>query len=56
MTIDMVFLIINMLITFVSCVGAYKSIRYFKKSRHITTLTQTKQALAEIEEMLIKLP
>ncbi len=53
---DIVILIINILITIASGIGAYNSIRYFKKSRHITIYAQTNKALGEIDEMLKRLP
>lgn len=55
-TADIVILILNILITFTSCVGAYKSVRYFKKSKHITIYAQTNQALSKLGEMLKILP
>lgn len=53
---DIVILIINIVIAIVSGIGAYNSIRYFKKSRHITIYAQSNKALGEIDEMLKKLP
>lgn len=53
---DIVILIINILIAIASGIGAYNSIRYFKKSRHITIYAQTNKALGEIDEMLKRLP
>ena len=53
---DIIILIINILITIVSCVGACKSVRYFKKSRHITIYAKTNQALNKLGEMLKILP
>lgn len=53
---DTALIIVNILITGISCVGAYKSRRYYRKSRNITILTQVKQALNEISEMLQRLP
>lgn len=55
-TVDIIILIINILITIVSCVGACKSVRYFKKSKHITIYAQTNQALNKLGEMLKILP
>ncbi len=55
-TCDIVILIINILIAIASGIGAYNSIRYFKKSRHITIYAQTNKALGEIDEMLKRLP
>lgn len=48
--------IINIVLTVISAVGAYKSFRYFKKSRHITIYAQSKEALNELGEMLRLLP
>lgn len=53
---DTALTIANIIITGISCVGAYKSRRYYRKSRNITILTQVKQALNEISEMLQRLP
>lgn len=53
---DIAVLIINVVLTIISGFGAYKSIRYFKKSRHITIYAQTNKALGEIGKMLKLLP
>ena len=53
---DTIILIANIIITIVSGIGAYKSFRYFKKSKHITIYAQTNQALNELGEMLKMLP
>ncbi len=53
---DTIILIANIIITIVSGIGAYKSFRYFKKSKHITIYAQTNQALNELSEMLKMLP
>lgn len=55
-TADIIILIINIVITIVSCIGACKSVRYFKKSKHITIYAQTNQALNKLGEMLKILP
>lgn len=47
---------INILLTIISGIGAYKSIKYFRKSRNLTIFAQTNKALIEIQKMLIKLP
>lgn len=53
---DTVIFVLNIIITVVSGIGAYKSFRYFEKSRHITIYAQTNQALNELGEMLKMLP
>lgn len=53
---DIIILIINILIAIASGVGAFNSIRYFKKSKHITIYAQTNQTLNELSEMLRLLP
>ena len=55
-TADIVVLITNILIAIVSGVSAINSVRYFKKSKHITIYAQTNQALNELGEMLKMLP
>ena len=55
-TLDIIILIINILLAIVSGAGAFKSIRYFKKSKHITIYAQTNQALNKLGEMLRILP
>ena len=53
---NIIILIINILIAIASGVGAFNSIRYFKKSKHITIYAQTNQTLNELSEMLRLLP
>ena len=53
---DTIVLALNIVITVFSGIGAYKSFRYFKKSKHITIYAQTNQALGELGEMLKRLP
>ena len=53
---DTIILIVNIIITFTSGIGAYSSFRYFNKSKHITIYAQTNKALVELTEMLKKLP
>ncbi len=48
--------IINIVLTIISAVGAYNSIRYFKKSKHITLYAQSNKALGELGEMIRILP
>ena len=54
--VDIVLTVINVILTFFSGVGAYKSIKYFRKSRNLTIYAQTNKALIEIQKMLSKLP
>ena len=53
---DTIILVANIIITIVSGIGAYKSFRYFKKSKFITIYAQTNQALNELGEMLKMIP
>ena len=53
---DILILCVNIVITAFSAFSAYKSLRYFNKSKIITTYTQTNQLLEEVGEMLKKLP
>jgi len=53
---DILIFCLNIVVTIVSIVGAVKSIRYFKKSKHITVYAQTNQSYNELEELLRKLP
>lgn len=53
---DVVLTIVNIILTVVSAVGAYKSVMYYKKSHNLTVYAQTNKALIEIEKMIIKLP
>lgn len=53
---DIIILVLNVIITICSGIGAYKSFRYFNKSKYITIYAQTNQALNEISEMLDSLP
>ena len=53
---DEIILIANIIITIASGIGAYKSFRYFKKSKYITIYAQSNQALNELSEMLKMLP
>ena len=53
---DSVLTVINVILAVVSGVGAYKSLKYFRKSRNLTIYAQTNKALIEIQKMLSKLP
>lgn len=53
---DAVLTIINVILTVVSTVGAWNSIKYFRKSKNLTIFAQTNKALVEVQKMLIKLP
>lgn len=56
MTWENVELAINIALTAISAGGAYKSFRYFKKSKHITIYAQSNKALNELGEMIELLP
>ena len=53
---DVILTIINVLLAIVSGLGAYKSVKYFQKSKSLTIFAQINKALVEIQKMLIKLP
>ena len=53
---DVILTIINVLLAIVSGLGAYKSVKYFQKSKNLTIFAQINKALVEIQKMLIKLP
>ena len=48
--------VINVVLAIISGVGAYRSIKYFRKSRNLAIYAQTNTALTEIQKMLMKLP
>lgn len=45
---DIALTIINVILAVVSGVGAYKSLKYFRKSHNLTIYAQTNKALIEI--------
>lgn len=49
---DIIILIINILLAIISGIGAFNSIRYFKKSKHIAIYAQTNRAFNLLGEML----
>ena len=49
--IDTFLTVINIILTVVSLVGAYKSIKYFRKSKNLTIFAQTNKALIEIQKI-----
>ena len=53
---DVVLTIINVILAVVSALGAWNSIKYFRKSKNLTIFAQTNKALVEVQKMLIKLP
>lgn len=53
---DIVLLIVNIVITFISGVGALNSIYHFRRNRNIANYAQANQALGEINKMLHRLP
>lgn len=48
--------VLNVLLTVIAGIGAYKSYTYYKKSKNITSLTKANKSLVEVEKMLNKLP
>ena len=53
---DITLTIIDVILAIASGLGAYKSVKYFRKSKKLTIFAQTNKALVEIQKMLIKLP
>lgn len=53
---DVILTIINVILAIVSGIGAYKSDKYFQKSKNITIFAQTNKALVEVQKMILKLP
>lgn len=56
MTWENIELLINIGFAIGSSIGAYKSFRYFKKSKHITIYAQSNKVVGELGEMLELLP
>lgn len=54
--VDMVLIIVNVLLTVISGIGAFKSIQYYKKTKYLTIIVNTNKALIEINKMISKLP
>lgn len=54
--IDIVLTAINVILAIVSGIGAYKSVKYFRKSHNLAIYAQTNVVLIEIQKMLLKLP
>lgn len=52
---DIAWEIINMILTIISGIGAYKSIKCFQKSKNLANFLHTNEALVEVEKMLTKL-
>ena len=48
--------VINVILAIVSGIGAYKSAKYFQKSKNLTIFAQINKALVEVQKMLVKLP
>lgn len=49
---DTVITIINVILVIISCVGAWKSIHYFKKTKELTVYAQAADIIDEVNEML----
>lgn len=47
---------VNVILTILSAIGTYRSIRYYKKSKRLASLAKANRSLAEIEKMLNRLP
>ena len=53
---DVILTIVNVILAIVSGLGAYKSLKYFRKSKNLAIFAQTNKALVEVQKMLMKLP
>lgn len=53
---DVILTIVNVILAIVSGIGAYNSLKYFRKSKNLTVFAQTNKVLVEVQKMLIKLP
>lgn len=53
---DIILTIINVILAIFSGLGAYKSVKYFRKSKNLTSFAQTNKALVEVQKMLMELP
>lgn len=53
---DIILTGINVLLAIASAFGAWKSLKYYKKSKNLSIYTQVNKSLIEIQKMLIKLP
>lgn len=53
---DVILTIVNIILAIVSGIGAYNSLKYFRKSKNLTVFAQTNKVLVEVQKMLIKLP
>lgn len=53
---DVILTVVNVVLAIISGLGAYNSLKYFRKSKNLTIFAQTNKALVEVQKMLIKLP
>lgn len=53
---DIILTGINVILATTSAFGAWKSIKYYQKSKNLSIYTQINKSLIEIQKMLIKLP
>ncbi len=49
---DLIILLIDIILTIISCVGAAKSVKYFRKSKHITVFAKTNKASNDLDKMI----
>lgn len=47
---------VNVILTILSAIGTYRSLRYYKKSKRLASLVKANQSLAEVEKMLNRIP
>ncbi len=53
---DIIILVINMILAVISGIGAFKSIKYYKKNKELTIYAQTADIIEEVNGMLAILP
>lgn len=51
---DVVLTIANIILTITSGIGAYNSLRYFRKSKNLTIFAQTNKVLVEVQKNIDK--
>lgn len=56
MIVDVVLTVINVILAIISGFGAFKSVKYYRKSKSLTVYTKLSGAVDEIEKMIQKLP
>lgn len=54
--IDKIMLLVNVILTIMSAVGAWRSFNYYRKSKYLLTVTELNKALIKLESLIKKLP